>query len=270
MRSPTCTRPRSLTTTPSASPNRAKPAVPDRRGLCVRRSRTRPNAGSGWATPRSTRAAYLDRLAAYLAGDPLPNGGARGVGAVVVPVAVDALTDYARRALEDADATVSAAEPTWQRVGGLPCHRPTDGPAVSGRHLARQGGRRVHEVRHEERRQGGDVDVVGGHRRSTPHALGVPGPGGALEQLGRLPRRPQSARLLPGRRRAERCSTPHPTRSTLRREDMPASGRAGSRARSRNNWSTAPNHVSGLRSCSIVGTSSLTVGWMCMVREMAV
>ena len=29
-------------------------------------------------------------------------------------------------------------------------------------------------------------------------------------------------------------------------------------------------YSSGFKSCSIVGTNSLTVGWMCMVREIAV
>ena len=54
-------------------------------------------------------------------------------------------------------------------------------------------------------------------------------------------------------------------RAPVRCQDVPpprTSGRAGDPAAQP--WS------SGFISCSIVGTSSLTVGWMCIVREIAV
>ena len=50
----------------------------------------------------------------------------------------------------------------------------------------------------------------------------------------------------------------------------PTSGRAITRAPRRDGHPAAQSWSSGVSSCSIVGTSSLTVGWMCMVREIAV
>jgi multimeric flavodoxin WrbA len=96
-----------------------------------------------------------------------------------------------------------------------------------------------------------------------------PGFGRGLEQRHRQRERPQPPRFLAGRGRADRRGRQSGPGAPLRCADLPPprlAGRPGD---------TATQHrpirySSGFISCSIVGTNSLTVGWMCMVREIAV
>ncbi len=192
--------------------------------------------------------------------------GARDGGAHVTLIAVDTMTDEDWDVLDGADAivfgsatymgNVSATFQAFAEQTGRRCMNGTWRDKVC---------RRLHELRRQGRRQDAHADVAGGVRRPAPHALGQPGIGRGLEQLDRQRGRPQQAWLLAGRGRADRCGRRPGSGASLRCRDVPPS-----RAARRAGDAAAQPRSSGFISCSIVGTSSLTVGWMCIVREIAV
>ena len=196
--------------------------------------------------------------------------GAREAGAYVSVIAVNQMTDADWDILDAADGIVFGTATYMGNVSaGFQTFAEQTGRRCLERKLAGQGCGGVHELRRQERRQGEHPGIAGDIRGSTPHALGQPGFGRGLEQRGRQRERPQPPRLLAGRGRADRRRRQSGPGASRRCANMPPPRLAG-RRRDPATQRRAIRYSSGFISCSIVGTNSLTVGWMCMVLEIAV
>ena len=156
--------------------------------------------------------------------------GAREAGAHVSVIAVDQMTDADWDILDAADGIVFGSATYMGNVSaGISDVRRTDRQALPERQLAGQGCGGVHELRRQERRQGEHPGVAGGIRGSAPHALGQPGFGRGLEQLGRQRERPQPPGLLAGRGRADRRRRQSGPGASLRCRRRAATSAGGSR-----------------------------------------
>ncbi len=196
--------------------------------------------------------------------------GAHDGGAEVTVMHVETMTDEDWDVLDNVDAMIFGSPTYMGNVsGGFQTFAEKTGRRCMDGTWRDKVAAGVHELRSQERRQARHAELVGDLRRATPHALGEPGFGCGLEQRGRQRARPEQARVLAGRRGRHRRGCRARPGAPGRCPDLPPPRTAG---RSGDASAQHRPHVqsSGFSSCSIVGTSSLTVGWMCMVRDIAV
>jgi flavodoxin len=196
--------------------------------------------------------------------------GAREAGACVSVIAVNQMTDADWDILDAADGivfgtatymgNVSAGFQTFAEQTGRRCLNGSwrDKVAAGFTNSGAKSGDKVNTLV--------SLAIFAG---TAPHALGQLGFGRRLEQCHRQRERSQPPRLLAGRGRPDRRRRQPGPGTPLRCADVPPprqAGYPGDPATQRR----PIRYSSGFISCSIVGTNSLTVGWMCMVREIAV
>ena len=192
--------------------------------------------------------------------------GARDAGAHVTVVAVDAMTDADWDVLDGADAivfgsatymgNVSAAFQAFAEQTGRRCFNGAwrDKVAAGFTNSGAKSGDKMHTLT--------SLAVFAAQHHMHWVNLGL---GAGWNTLDRLARTTSTGWASSSARRADRRRRRTARRAFVRCQDMPPSRptcRAGDAA--------AQPRSSGFISCSIVGTSSLTVGWMCIVREIAV